>query len=75
MTDRLITTTDDLAALCKRLATAEFVTVDTEFIRETTFWPKLCLAQLAGPDEAVAIDAVAPGIDLAPLFENDHDER
>ena len=69
MTDRLITTTDDLAALCKRLATAEFVTVDTEFIRETTFWPKLCLAQLAGPDEAVAIDAVAPGIDLAPLFE------
>lgn len=69
MTVHLITTTVDLAALCRRLAGAEFITVDTEFMRETTFWPKLCLAQLAGPDEAAAIDALAPGIDLAPLFD------
>ncbi len=69
MTVHLITTTEDLAALCRRLAGAEFITVDTEFMRETTFWPKLCLAQLAGPDEAAAIDALAPGIDLAPLFD------
>ena len=69
MTVRVITTTDDLAALCGRLASAEFITVDTEFMRETTFWPKLCLAQLAGPDEAAAVDTMAPGIDLAPLFD------
>ena len=65
----LITTTDDLAAFCKPLANAEFVAVDTEFMRERTYWPKLCLAQVAGPDEAAAIDALAEGIDLAPLDE------
>ena len=65
----MITATDELAALCGRLAGAGFVTVDTEFMRETTFWPKLCLAQVAGPDEAAAIDTLAAGIDLAPLFE------
>jgi len=63
----LVTTTDDLAALCVRLARAPFVTVDTEFMRETTYWPKLCLVQLAGPEDAAAVDPLAPGLDLAPL--------
>jgi len=50
------------------LATHPFITVDTEFLRETTFWPKLCVVQLASDEEAVAVDALADGIDLAPLF-------
>jgi ribonuclease D len=66
---KLITTTDDLAAFCKPLADTEFIAVDTEFMRERTYWPKLCLAQVAGPDDAAAIDALADGIDLAPLDE------
>ena len=65
----LITTTDDLAAFCKPLANAEFIAVDTEFMRERTYWPRLCLAQVAGPEQAAAIDALAEGIDLAPLDE------
>jgi ribonuclease D len=64
----VITETEALAAFCQRMATAEFVTVDTEFMREKTYWPKLCLVQLAGPDEAAIIDAMAPGLDLAPLM-------
>jgi ribonuclease D len=66
---KLITTTDELAAFCKSLAGAEFIAVDTEFMRERTYWPKLCLAQVAGPDEAAAIDSLAEGIDLSPLDE------
>jgi ribonuclease D len=66
---KLITKTDELAAFLKPLAHAEFVTVDTEFMRERTYWPKLCLAQVAGPDDAAAIDALAEGIDLSPLDE------
>ena len=66
---KLITTTDALAAFCKPLADAEFITVDTEFMRERTYWPKLCLAQVAGPEDAAAIDALAEGIDLSPLDE------
>ncbi len=66
---KLITTTDELAAFCKPLADTEFVAVDTEFMRERTYWPKLCLAQVAGPDDAAAIDTLAEGIDLAPLDE------
>ena len=66
---KLITTTDELAAFCKPLADTEFIAVDTEFMRERTYWPKLCLAQVAGPDDAAAIDALADGIDLAPLDE------
>ncbi len=66
---KLITKTDELAEFCKPLADAQFVTVDTEFMRERTYWPKLCLAQVAGPHDAAAIDALADGIDLSPLDE------
>lgn len=65
----LITTTEQLALFCKAHADTEFVTVDTEFMRERTYWPKLCLVQLGGPDQTVAVDPLAKGIDLAPLFE------
>jgi ribonuclease D len=65
----LITTTEELSALCGRLAKAEFVCVDTEFMRENTFWPELCLVQIADSEEAAAVDPLAPGIDLAPLLE------
>ncbi len=71
----VITTTDDLAALCRRLGDADYVAVDTEFMRERTFWPRLCLAQVAGPADAVAIDPLAEGIDLAPLHELMSDTR
>jgi ribonuclease D len=63
----LITTTEDLAALCERLRREVFVTVDTEFMRERTYWPELCIVQLAGADEVAIVDAQAPGLDLAPL--------
>lgn len=65
----LISTTRELADVCRRLAQHAFVTVDTEFLRETTFWPRLCVVQLASPEEAVAVDAMAEGLDLAPFFE------
>jgi len=71
----LISTTKDLTAICRRLAAHPFVTVDTEFLRETTFWPRLCVVQLASEEEAVAIDAMAEGLDLAPVFELMADER
>jgi ribonuclease D len=64
----LITTTDELAAVCSRMARHPFVTVDTEFLRETTYYPLLCVAQMASPAEAAVIDALATGIDLAPFF-------
>src|SRR4029079_6506839 len=64
----LITDTEALAAFCARQTSAEFVAIDTEFMRERTYWPILCLAQGAGPDEAVAVDALSPGLDLAPLL-------
>jgi ribonuclease D len=64
----LITTTDDLAAVCGRMAKHTFVTVDTEFLRETTYYPLLCVAQMASPEEAVVVDALATGLDLSPLF-------
>ena len=71
----LITTTKDLSAVCRRLATHPFVTVDTEFLRETTFWPRLCVVQIASEEEAVAVDAMAEGLDLAPFFELMADSR
>lgn len=64
----LITTTDELALACARFARHPFVTVDTEFLRETTFWPKVCVIQIASDDEAVAVDALADGLDLGPFF-------
>jgi ribonuclease D len=63
----LITTTAELAALCERLGHEEFVTVDTEFMREKTYYPELCLVQLAGEEDVAVVDAQAKGIDLAPL--------
>jgi ribonuclease D len=65
---KLITDTAALAQFCERQKAARFVAVDTEFMRERTYWPILCLVQVAGPEEAVAIDALAPGIELAPLL-------
>jgi ribonuclease D len=65
----LITDTAALSALCDRLSQTEFVTVDTEFMRETTYWAKLCLVQMAGPDEAHCVDPLAPGINLKPLYD------
>jgi len=65
----LITDSDTLAALCRRLSAADFVTVDTEFMRESTYWPELCLIQIADENEAAAIDPMAPGLDMAPLLD------
>jgi ribonuclease D len=71
----LITTTKDLADACARLRKHPFVTIDTEFLRETTYYPVLCVAQLASPDEAIVIDAMVPGIDLTPFYKLMVDER
>ena len=65
----LITTTESLAALCQQLSTEQFVTVDTEFMRESTYWPDLCLIQIAGETLNGLIDPLAPGIDLHPFFD------
>lgn len=65
----LITTTEELAALCARLREEPFVTVDTEFMRERTYWPELCVVQLGGAEDVAVIDAMAEGLDLAPLGE------
>jgi ribonuclease D len=64
----LITDNEALAAFCARQQAAEFIAVDTEFMRERTYWPVLCLVQIAGPEEAAAIDPLSPGLDLAPLW-------
>jgi ribonuclease D len=63
----LITTTEALDAFCQRMHAETFVTVDTEFMRERTYWPELCLVQIAGEHEVAVIDAEADGIDLSPL--------
>jgi ribonuclease D len=65
----LITDSATLANLCARLADAPFVTVDTEFMRESTYYPELCLIQIADTEEAAAIDPKAPGLDMTPLLE------
>ncbi|ERM01776.1 ribonuclease D [Brucella intermedia 229E] len=71
----LITTTEALEEAVSALAKSDFVTVDTEFIRETTFWPELCLIQMASPDHTALVDALAPGLDLAPFFRLMADEK
>ncbi len=71
----IVTSTKDLAAVCRRLATHDFVAVDTEFLRETTFWPKLCVIQLASVEEAVIVDALADELDLGPFFDLMRDEN
>src|SRR3546814_15449190 len=65
----LITDSKSLAELCGRLSKSEFVAVDTEFMRENTYWPDLCLVQIADDKEAAAIDPKAPGLDIAPLLD------
>jgi len=72
---QLITTTEMLAEACVRLSRHPFVTIDTEFLRESTYFPILCVVQMASVDEAVVVDALAAGIDLAPFFELMADER
>ena len=62
-----IATSEALAALCARLEGEAFVTVDTEFMREKTYYPELCLVQIAGANDVAVVDALAPGMDLAPL--------
>jgi len=64
----LITQSADLEAFCKKASTASYVTIDTEFVRETTYWPQLCLIQVGLEEEAVAIDPLAEGIDLTSFF-------
>lgn len=66
---KIITDSGALAALCDRLATSAFITVDTEFHREKTYYSKLCLIQVAGEDEAAIIDPLADGLDLGPFLD------
>jgi len=65
---RMITTTPELSALCDVLAKSEYVAVDTEFLREQTFWPLLCLIQLAGPEAEAVVDPLSPDLDLTPFY-------
>jgi ribonuclease D len=63
----LITDSAELAALCERLRSEPYVTIDTEFMRERTYWPELCVVQLGGKNDVAVVDALAPGLDLEPL--------
>jgi ribonuclease D len=71
----LITTSTQLAEACARLAKHPVITVDTEFLRETTYYPLLCVVQMASPDDAVVVDTLADGIDLQPFFALMADEK
>jgi ribonuclease D len=71
----LIKSNEELAVACARLAAASFIAIDTEFMREQTFWPRLCLIQIASEDTEVLIDSLAPGLDLNPFFDLMVDER
>ena len=64
----MIETTAALEEACLKLAQSDFITIDTEFLRETTFWPELCLIQMASPDVEVIVDPLAKGLDLSPFF-------
>ena len=70
-----ITSSEELAEACARMARHRFVTIDTEFLRETTYYPLLCVAQMASAEDAVVVDALAAGIDLAPFFALMTDEK
>ena len=72
---RVITTSSDLADACARLARHSYVAIDTEFLREQTFWPVLCLIQMAGPEDELIVDPMAPDIDLQPFYELMANER
>ncbi len=71
----VVTTTSELAESCARLARHPYVAIDTEFLREQTFWPVLCLIQMAGPEDELIVDPLTPGIDLGPFYELMADER
>src|SRR5207237_5260701 len=66
---RMVETTADLRALCDELADAPYIALDTEFMRDQTYWPKLCLVQVATDTAQAIIDPLADGIDLAPFYE------
>lgn len=66
---RVVTTTEQLAEAVRELSAHPYVAVDTEFLREQTFWPELCLVQLAGPGVELIVDPLAPDIDLKPFYE------
>src|SRR5262252_2569724 len=72
---RPIVTTSELAQACARLRRHAFVAVDTEFIREHTFWPRLCLIQMAGPEEELIVDPLAEGLELTPFYDLMAEER
>jgi len=68
LSNMIITTTDELTQLCARLSHVPFITLDTEFIREKTYYPELCLIQIAGPDCEACIDPLSSELDMTPLF-------
>ncbi|HXX50882.1 MAG TPA: ribonuclease D [Xanthobacteraceae bacterium] len=72
---RPIAATSELADVCRRMAKHPFITVDTEFLRETTYYPLLCVAQMASAEEAVVVDALAADIDLSPFYALMADEK
>ena len=69
MIETMIETTAALEEACRALAQSDFITIDTEFLRETTFWPELCLIQMASPTLEILVDPLAKGLDLAPFFD------
>ena len=64
----VVTRTSDLVAACKRFEDVDYITVDTEFIRDNTYWPHLCLIQIASKDEAIAVDPLSKELDLDPFL-------
>ena len=71
----VVTRTSDLVSACQRLRGVDYITVDTEFIRDNTYWPQICLIQVASEDEAVAIDPLSRDLELKPFLEILTDEN